>query len=192
MRRSAANVLSMECARRVRNFACFPPLLAQRSPTTFRAAMTDDIDKLRSLLEVLTEQNVAEFEHESEGVRVRIVRGSVRSAVIDYPMLAAAPAVGAHAPAAAASAAASAETPSDVVDVTSPFVGTFYRSPSPDAPPFAEVGSVVRPGQTLCIIEAMKLMNEIEAEVSGTIVEIFAQNGKSVEFGQKLYRIKKA
>ena len=76
--------------------------------------------------------------------------------------------------------------------MTSPFVGTFYRSPSPDAPPFVEVGSVVRAGQTLCIIEAMKLMNEIEAECAGTVVEVFAQNGKSVEFGQKLFRIKKA
>src|SRR5262249_34954594 len=78
-----------------------------------------------------------------------------------------------------------------VIDVTSPFVGTFYRAPSPDAPPFVDVGSVVRSGQTLCIIEAMKLMNEIEAEHSGTIVEIFAQSGKSVEFGQKLFRLKK-
>jgi acetyl-CoA carboxylase biotin carboxyl carrier protein len=84
------------------------------------------------------------------------------------------------------------EPPADSVDVTSPFVGTFYRSPSPDAPSFVEVGSVVRPGQTLCIIEAMKLMNEIESECSGTVVEVFAQNGKAVEFGQKLYRIKKA
>ena len=71
-------------------------------------------------------------------------------------------------------------------------VGTFYRAPSPDAPPFVEVGSVVRPGQTLCIVEAMKLMNEIEAEGAGTVVEAFAQNGKSVEYGQKLFRIKKA
>ena len=78
------------------------------------------------------------------------------------------------------------------VDVTSPFVGSFYRSPSPDAPAFVEVGSVVRPGQTLCIIEAMKLMNEIETECAGTVSEIFAQNGKSVEYGQKLFRIKKA
>jgi acetyl-CoA carboxylase biotin carboxyl carrier protein len=84
------------------------------------------------------------------------------------------------------------ETPADAVDVTSPFVGTFYRAPSPDAPAFVDVGSVVRPGQTLCIVEAMKLMNEIEAECSGTIVEVFAQNGKPIEFGQKLFRIKKA
>src|SRR5262249_48007304 len=94
-------------------------------------------------------------------------------------------------PSAPAPSAAAAE-PSDAVDVTSPFVGTFYRSPSPDAPVFVEIGSVVRPGQTLCIVEAMKLMNEIEAECSGTVTEIFVQNGKSVEFGQKLFRIKKA
>jgi acetyl-CoA carboxylase biotin carboxyl carrier protein len=80
----------------------------------------------------------------------------------------------------------------DYVDVTSPFVGSFYRAPSPDTPPFVDVGSVVRPGQTLCIIEAMKLMNEIESECAGTVTEVFAQNGKSVEYGQKLFRIKKA
>jgi acetyl-CoA carboxylase biotin carboxyl carrier protein len=80
----------------------------------------------------------------------------------------------------------------DYLDVTSPFVGSFYCSPTPDAPPFVEVGSVVRPGQTLCIIEAMKLMNEIEAECAGTVTDTFAQNGKSVEYGQKLFRIKKA
>jgi acetyl-CoA carboxylase biotin carboxyl carrier protein len=88
--------------------------------------------------------------------------------------------------------AAADEAPSDSADVTCPFVGTFYRAPSPDAPSFVEIGSVVRPGQTLCIVEAMKLMNEIEAEVSGTVVEVYAQNGKPVEFGQKLFRIKKA
>jgi acetyl-CoA carboxylase biotin carboxyl carrier protein len=148
--------------------------------------MTVDIDKLRALLTVLDEENVAEFEHESEGVRVRIVRG-----VVVPPMQAF------HAPppvpaAAVSTAKLSDATPADSVDVTSPFVGTFYRSPSPDAPTFVEVGSVVRPGQTLCIIEAMKLMNEIEAELSGTVVEIYAQNGKPVEFGQKLFRIKQA
>jgi acetyl-CoA carboxylase biotin carboxyl carrier protein len=92
----------------------------------------------------------------------------------------------------AANPAPEAALPSDTVEITSPFVGTFYRSPSPEAPAFCEVGSVIRPGQTLCIIEAMKLMNEIEAEISGTVVEIYAQNGKAVEFGQKLFRVKKA
>ena len=76
--------------------------------------------------------------------------------------------------------------------VTSPFVGTFYRAPSPEAPSFVEVGTSVRKGQVVCIVEAMKLMNEIESEHAGTVVEIYAQSGKAVEFGQKLFRIKKA
>ena len=154
--------------------------------------MTVDIDKLRALLELLTEQNVAEFEHESDGVRVHVVRshaGALSYAPPGMHFAGGAP----HAGGAAGAAAAVAEPePTDVLDVTSPFVGTFYRSPSPEAPSFVEVGSVVRPGQTLCIVEAMKLMNEIEAELSGTVIEVFAQNGKSVEFGQKLFRIKKA
>ncbi len=150
--------------------------------------MKVDLVTLRALTDLLAEKEIAEFEHEADGVRVKIVRGA-RPSLVHAPSFQAAPAVAASA---AAAPAASAETPADSIDVTSPFVGTFYRSPSPDAPSFVEVGSVVRPGQTLCIIEAMKLMNEIEAETSGTIVEIFAQNGKAVEFGQKLYRIKKA
>jgi len=147
--------------------------------------MTVDIDKLKALLAVLSEENVSEFEHEAEGVRVRIVRGGVGPAM--YSMMVPPPSV-----AAPAVAAIDTAPPADMVDVTSPFVGTFYKSPSPEGPSFADVGTVVRPGQTLCIIEAMKLMNEIESEMSGTVVEVFAQNGKAVEFGQKLFRIKKA
>jgi acetyl-CoA carboxylase biotin carboxyl carrier protein len=147
-----------------------------------------DLDQVRALAELLAEKDITEFEHESEGVRLRLVRGARH-------VVAAAPVVthvaGPAAAGASTAESASAEPPADTVDVTSPFVGTFYRSPSPDAPSFVEVGSVVRPGQTLCIVEAMKLMNEIEAECSGTVVEVFAQNGKAVEFGQKLYRIKK-
>ena len=154
--------------------------------------MNLDLDTLRALTELLAEKDIAEFEHEADGVRVKIVRGARHVAFAGPPPLMGASASLPPAPAPGPAPAASAEAPADSVDVTSPFVGTFYRSPSPDAPSFVEVGSVVRPGQTLCIIEAMKLMNEIEAECSGTIVEIFAQNGKAVEFGQKLYRIKKA
>jgi acetyl-CoA carboxylase biotin carboxyl carrier protein len=147
-----------------------------------------DLDQVRALAELLAEKDITEFEHESEGVRLRLVRGA-RHVVSAGPAVAqsyaapAAPSPG--------TAETSAEPAADHIDVTSPFVGTFYHSPSPDAPSFVEVGSVVRPGQTLCIVEAMKLMNEIEAECSGIIVEIFAQNGKAVEFGQKLYRVKK-
>jgi len=149
-----------------------------------------DTDKLKALLEILIENDIGEFEHEDESARIRIVRGT-RAAAAHHAVAHAVPAHAArphhetavhHEPA----------VPDDSVDVTSPFVGTFYRSPSPDSPTFVEVGSVVRPGQTLCIIEAMKLMNEIEADCSGTIVEVFAQNGKAVEFGQKLFRVKKA
>ncbi len=149
-----------------------------------------DIDKLRALLEVLVEQDISEFEHEDETLRIRVVRGA-RMQQVAMPMMAPAPA----ARAATTDAPVSSQErgpDADAVDLTSPFVGTFYRAASPDTPSFVEVGSVVRAGQTLCIIEAMKLMNEIEAEHSGTIVEIFAQNGKAVEFGQKLFRIKKA
>lgn len=151
-----------------------------------------DIAKLRELLGVLKAENVAEFEHESEEARIRIVLVGSQHQIVHA---AAALAPGGRPAASASSAnvnAAADEAPSDSVDVTCPFVGTFYRAPSPDAPSFVEVGSVVRPGQTLCIVEAMKLMNEIEAEVSGTIVEVYAQNGKPVEFGAKLFRIKKA
>jgi acetyl-CoA carboxylase biotin carboxyl carrier protein len=143
-----------------------------------------DLAKLTLLLDLLIEKDISEFEHEAEGVRVKVVRGKVAYA----PALPMSPGeAGGPAP-----PPDPALAPDDSVDVTSPFVGTFYRSPSPDTPSFVEIGSVVRTGQTLCIVEAMKLMNEIDAECSGTVTEIFAQNGKSVEFGQKLFRIKKA
>ncbi len=152
-----------------------------------------DLEKLEALFDLLAEKDISEFEHEQAGVRVRVARG-VRQVVSAAAALVPSPAAQSVLP---PNGATSTPPPAsvaggDLVDVTSPFVGSFYRSPSPDAPAFVEVGSVVRTGQTLCIIEAMKLMNEIEAECAGTVVEVFAQNGKSVEYGQKLFRIKKA
>jgi acetyl-CoA carboxylase biotin carboxyl carrier protein len=152
--------------------------------------MTVDIEKLRALLDVLTEKDIAEFEHEDDVTRIRVVRGA-RAVLTQVAHGQAAPALAARTEAPPA-APTSTEPAADSADVTSPFVGTFYRAASPDTPSFVEIGSVVRTGQTLCIIEAMKLMNEIEAECSGTITDVFAQNGKAVEFGQKLFRIKKA
>jgi acetyl-CoA carboxylase biotin carboxyl carrier protein len=152
--------------------------------------MSLDLEKLSALFDLLASKDVAEFEHEENGVRLRVARG--------IAIAQAAPPVAAVGPTAKSVAAAvpapgaDAQPSGDYLDVTSPFVGSFYCSPTPDAPPFVEVGSVVRPGQTLCIIEAMKLMNEIEAECAGTVTDTFAQNGKSVEYGQKLFRIKKA
>jgi acetyl-CoA carboxylase biotin carboxyl carrier protein len=149
--------------------------------------MTVDIEKLRALLDVLAEKDIAEFEHEDDVTRIRVVRGG--HAVVTHVAHGHAAPARTEAPPAAPT---STEPAADSADVTSPFVGTFYRAASPDTPSFVEIGSVVRTGQTLCIIEAMKLMNEIEAECSGTITDVFAQNGKAVEFGQKLFRIKKA
>jgi acetyl-CoA carboxylase biotin carboxyl carrier protein len=149
--------------------------------------MKIDLKKLRALLKTLREGDVSEFEFEDETTRVRLVRGG--------PMPAGT-IVTSSAPLAVAAAEPEADAePADDgehVVITSPFVGTFYRSPSPDAPPFVEVGSDVREGQTLCIVEAMKLMNEIEAEVTGKVVEIFGENGKPVEFEQPLFKVKKA
>lgn len=146
--------------------------------------MAVELDELRALLKVLSEADVAEFEHEAEGVRIFVKRGAV---VAPSPVV-----VAAVPPARASQTQVASVVDDNTVDVTSPFVGTFYRAASPESPAFVEVGTTVKVGQTLCIVEAMKLMNEIEAEQAGTIVEIYAQNGKSVEFGQKLFRLKKA
>jgi acetyl-CoA carboxylase biotin carboxyl carrier protein len=150
--------------------------------------MNIDLKELRSLLRVLAKRNVTEFEFEDEHIRLRLTRGEVARVAIRPSS----PPPAAPLPAASpVPAAAAAQADVDVDFVTSPFVGTFYRSPSPDAPSFVEVGSPIREGQTLCIIEAMKLMNEIEADSAGTIVEILAENGKPVEFGQKLFKVRR-
>jgi acetyl-CoA carboxylase biotin carboxyl carrier protein len=154
--------------------------------------MNIDLHKLGALLEVLTTGDVTEFEFEDETTRFKLRRGAPAS---QGPFVMAAPASTPMPQAATADRNVPAAPPSEdknVLIVTSPFVGTFYRAPSPDAPPFVEVGSTVREGQTLCIVEAMKLMNEIEADVSGTVVEILSDNGKPVEFEQPLFRIAKS
>jgi acetyl-CoA carboxylase biotin carboxyl carrier protein len=160
---------------------------------------TPDMKELARLLRLLEKRNIAEFELEDEKMRVRVVR-TVASGARGVPAFEVAHFTGApHAPGLAAAPGAPAALPAapkeddaNISFVTSPFVGTFYRSPSPDAPPFVEVGSSIREGQALCIVEAMKLMNEIEADGSGTIVEILAENGKPVEFGQKLFKVRKS
>jgi acetyl-CoA carboxylase biotin carboxyl carrier protein len=145
------------------------------------------LEQLEGLLKMLDEKKIAEFEYEDEKIRLKIGFGR-------GVQLAQAPVVhaAAIAPAAPPAAAAAVEVnDASTAFVTSPFVGTFYRAPSPEAENFVEVGAQVKKGQPLCIIEAMKLMNEIEADFGGTIVEILVENGKSVEFGQKLFKIKK-
>ncbi|SDN06765.1 acetyl-CoA carboxylase biotin carboxyl carrier protein [Polaromonas sp. JS666] len=149
-----------------------------------------DLRKLKTLIDLVSESNVSELEiTEAEG-KVRIVKSSGAPVVMQQPVAmvaapAAAPAAGA--PAAPAPEAAPAAPAGHAVK--SPMVGTFYRSASPGAKPFVEIGSVVKEGETICIIEAMKILNEIEADKSGTVTKILSENGQAVEYGQPLFII---
>ena len=159
-----------------------------------------DLEFIQKLIETVDGSSINSVEIEREGTRIRLAKAPEGGQVVHVPApVAPAPAINPHAPvhnsAPAAEATPTTEAPSaeesasNLVDVTSPMVGTFYRAPSPDADPFAEVGAAIAPGDTLCIIEAMKLMNELEAEVEGTIREICVKNGEPVEFGQLLFRV---
>jgi len=151
------------------------------------------LDQLQSLLKTLEDGGASEFEYEDDKVRLKIAMARGQAPIVSSVSPAYAPVHAAASPSAPAPSAARAEaTDPDVVFVTSPFVGTFYRAPSPESDPFVAVNGPVKKGQTLCIIEAMKLMNEIEAEFAGTVLEVLVDSGKSVEFGQKLFKIKKS
>ena len=151
--------------------------------------MNIDLKQLEELLKVLEERDISEFEFEDEKARILLKRGQQIVAVATQPKMAAVSHAG---EASAHEAAAPKQAEANVAYVTSPFVGTFYRAPSPEAPPFVDVGSNIRAGQALCIVEAMKLMNEIEAEFAATIVECLVETGSPVEFGQRLFKVKKA
>ena len=149
-----------------------------------------DLRKLKTLIDLVSESSISELEiTEAEG-KVRIVKaGHPMVGAMPVASVAAAPAVLAPAAAAtpaAAPAAAAAELPEAKV-IKSPMVGTFYRSASPGAKAFVDVGSVIKTGEPVCIIEAMKIMNEIEADLGGTIARILCENGQAVEFGQPLF-----
>ena len=150
-----------------------------------------DLRKLKTLIDLVSESNVSELEiTEAEGT-VRIVK-AVNNPVVMAPVAAPVAMVAASAPAAAAPVAPPApEAPPEVLGhvAKSPMVGTFYRASSPGAKSFVEVGSVVKEGDAICIIEAMKILNEIEADASGTITQILVNNGQAVEFGQPMFVI---
>jgi acetyl-CoA carboxylase biotin carboxyl carrier protein len=148
--------------------------------------------EIKELIDLVTERGLSGLEIERAGFRLRIEGGrpagsnGVAEASGTVPPQAAMPGTGSV-------AAAAAETPGeDVHVITSPIVGTFYRAPSPEAEAFADVGSRVSKGKVLCIIESMKLMNEIESDVEGEIVEVYARNGQPVEYGEKLFGIRLA
>jgi acetyl-CoA carboxylase biotin carboxyl carrier protein len=145
--------------------------------------------EIKELIDLVTERGLSGLEIERAGFRIRIEgpRPAAVNGVVE------APAIAAPAPAPAGNAAIAAEPEAEGVHViTSPIVGTFYRAPSPEAEAFADVGSRVSKGKVLCIIESMKLMNEIESDVEGEIVEVYARNGQPVEYGEKLFGIRLA
>jgi acetyl-CoA carboxylase biotin carboxyl carrier protein len=154
-----------------------------------------DIRKIKKLIELLEESGLAEIEITEGEESVRIARNSPHAQVVTQyaagpaPTAAAAPAPAATPAAPAAPTAAPAPAPRDENLVTAPMVGTFYASPAPGAKSFVEVGQEVRVGQVLCIIEAMKMMNQIESERAGKVVAVLAKNGEPVEFGQPLFAI---
>ncbi len=172
-----------------------------------------DVKDIKKLLDAIASADVNEFSYETGDFKIAVQRGAEQvvvqqaapapqaAAPAPSPAAAApAPAPGAHAPAPAAGGAQPAEAPAGAtggdaggddgtVEVTAPIVGTFYEAPAPDADPYVQVGDKVKAGTVLCIIEAMKLMNEIEAETSGTIREILVRNEDPVEYGQTLFRI---
>ena len=167
-----------------------------------------DLEQLKLILDLFRAHDLSEFEIEQEGLRLKIRKDAQgMPAVVVHPP---APAHGAPAsvasapPAAPAAAARAADGPSaaaaeanDAVDadvelavVKSPIVGTFYRSPEPGAPPFVDVGVPVKKGQVLCVIEAMKLMNEIDSEYDGEIVNVYVESGQPVQYGERLFAIR--
>jgi len=155
------------------------------------------LEELCQLIRVVAEYKVGSVEIEQEGVRIRIDGSPVAATPLLTGSLAPASLVSAPAPPPGQVLEGRSEATREadeggLVFVTSPIVGTVYRAPNPEAAPFVEVGALVRKGQVLCIVEAMKLMNEIESDVAGTVVKVFPDNAQAVEFGQRLFAIRPA
>ena len=150
-----------------------------------------DLRKLKTLIDLVAESGVSELEVTEGEDKVRIVKNPAPIAAPVQQVYAAAPAAAPAAPAPAAATPAAEAAPAEPTGhaVKSPMVGTFYRSPTPGADSFVKIGDTVKEGQTLCIIEAMKLLNEIESDKSGVVKEILCENGQGVEFGQALFII---
>jgi acetyl-CoA carboxylase biotin carboxyl carrier protein len=155
-----------------------------------------NIDELRQILDLARDHELNELELEGEGYKIRIKKGG--QVVVSQAPVAAAPpppqAAAASAPRPAGQSvepAAAMDVDAELAIVTAPIVGTFYRAPDPTAPPFVQPGDTVKKGQTLCIIEAMKMMNNIDSEYAGTLVKVFVENGQPVQFGERLFAVKR-
>ncbi|MBN1272796.1 MAG: acetyl-CoA carboxylase biotin carboxyl carrier protein [Candidatus Aminicenantes bacterium] len=149
-----------------------------------------DYEEIIKLIDLFEEKKLTRFELEVEGFKIKIGKEAQTAAI---PVSSVSPAVQEEI---FSSSGAPVPPPKAGADnlhiITSPMVGTFYRSPDPSSPPFVEIGDKVKKNQTLCIVEAMKLMNEIESDIDGVVEDIFIQNGKPVEYGQKLFAVKPA
>jgi len=149
-----------------------------------------NLDEIKSILQLMEANKLVEFEYEDDGRRLKLRRAEDRPIAAAVPM-AAPVALPVAAPAAAAAAPAEAARPANVTEFKSPLVGTFYRSAKPDSDAFVNIGDEVGPEKVLCIIEAMKVMNEIKAEMSGVVRDILVKNGQAVEFGEPMFLIEK-
>jgi acetyl-CoA carboxylase biotin carboxyl carrier protein len=163
----------------------------QRVPADCRGSMDIDLKQLKELMRSLKQFDISELELEKNGERIKLARAPEGTTYVTsgLPQLASASVAPGPVPSAAPAAAVD---DANTVYVTSPFVGTFYAAATPGGDAFVKVGSEIRPGQILCIVEAMKLMNEIESEVSGTILEVLRENGKAVEYGDRLFKVRKS
>ena len=152
-----------------------------------------DLKDIKAIIDLMKKNDLSVFEMEKDGFRLKLQKGAVDQPIITAPIAVAPTAAGAQ-PAngtpAAGTPSAPGEEAGSLKEIVSPMVGTFYRAASPDAPPFVDVGKNVTDDTVVCIIEAMKVMNEIKAETSGVIAEVVAENGKPVQFGQVLFRVK--
>ena len=157
-----------------------------------------DLEQLKQILTLLREHDLSEFEFEQDGLKLRVRRGApvvVASAPVvpDTPAPASAPSIAATGPVSAPVGPAAGDADDlELAVVKSPIVGTFFRAAEPNSPPFVDIGSTVKKGQVLCIIEAMKLMNEIDSEYDGEIVNIYVETGQPVQYGERLFAIKTA
>lgn len=153
-----------------------------------------DLQEIRNIVELMNEHGLTDFDLSKKDFHLKLKKGpdmeALSGLLANMPRVAAQAAPAAAPVAAVGAPAAAAPAAAEGAEITSPMVGTYYRKPAPDAPNFVEVGSTVSEGQTLCIIEAMKVMNEIKAERSGTICALVAQDGNPVQYGDVLFRIK--
>ena len=150
-----------------------------------------DLKDIKAIIDLMKKNSISEFELEKEGFKIRMKRGMGQVLALDEPgTVAPMPFIANGAPASVAPVLASLPAVPNGLEIKSPMIGTFYRAPSPESAPYIEIGAEVNPDTVVCIIEAMKVMNEIKAEVKGVVTEVLVENTKPVEFGQPLFKIR--